>query len=82
MRSKDTDLLRDYILEARAEMSVAYAKKESLRQSIQDMLTAAVASGDVSSKEQLDEWWSTLDMASKALRGVPFDVWKAMSKKS
>lgn len=82
MKKKAIDLLRSYIAEAKIEMGSTYAKKEKLRQSIQDMLSSSIALEEISSEEQLAEWWSTLDMATKALRGVPFEVWKAMAKKS
>ena len=73
---KDEDILRKYVAEAVGRIAPSYLKKEAVRQGLQDLLEAAVASGEVSSDEGLSDWWATIDMASKALRAVPLAAWK------
>jgi hypothetical protein len=48
---------------------------------LQELLQGEVATGSVTSQEELDEWWSTVEMATKALKMVPFEAWKSMNKK-
>ena len=71
----DEDLLKCYITEAIA-MGSQYQRKEELRQRLQDMLEEAIDHGEIRSQEQLADWWNTIDMASGALRGVPYEIWK------
>lgn len=54
--------------------SKGYMKKEELRQALQSLLEARVSSGDIASQEDLDNFWSTIDIASRALKSIPFDV--------
>ena len=54
-------------------------KKEEIRQHLQDHLTSLVAAGKITNQEELDEFFATLEMAAKALGGVPIEVWQKMS---
>ena len=78
-------LIRQFISEAlggkKVGASKSYMKKEELRQKLQELLQGEVATGSVTSQEELDEWWSTVEMATKALKMVPFVAWKSMNKK-
>lgn len=76
----DSFTLKRLVREAVVAASSSYMKKERVRESLQRVLQDAVASGEVSSQDELDDWWNTLDMATSALRAVPFDAWKRAKK--
>jgi len=65
--------------EARIAAHPDYMKKEAVREHIQEHVVELVKSGEITSQEELDAFWVTTDMAVKALKGVPFDVWSKMS---
>jgi hypothetical protein len=77
--------LRHLFAEAMAEARIAahpdYMKKERVREHLQKHLMELVSSGEIKSQEDLESFWSTCDMAAKALKVVPFDVWSKMSGK-
>lgn len=81
MKRESIKLLKDFILESRAEIGKGYKKKEVLRESIQEILKNEILSKEISSKEELLEWWKNFDMAANALRAVPFEVWYAISER-
>lgn len=60
--------------------SVDYMSKEKVREELQKMICTFINNNSISSKEQLDEFFKTLDTASKALKMVPYEVYKAISK--
>lgn len=65
--------------EAKITASDSYMKKEKVREHLQQHLTELVKSGEIKSQEDLEEFWTTVDMAAKALKVVPYDVWTKMS---
>ena len=54
--------------------SQSYMKKEGIRQALQNVVQEYVASGRIKNQEQLEEFWDAVDLSSKALRGVPYEV--------
>lgn len=81
MKKESVKILKDFILESRAEIGTEYKKKEALRGSFQKILENAISSGEISSKEELLEWWKNFDIAASALRSIPFEVWSKIMKK-
>ena len=85
-----SDLLKRYIQlqlkeelvrEGKISASRDYLRKEAIREKIQSMLTDAVASGDIKSADDLKSFFSTIDMATSALKGVPIEVWLRTASK-
>lgn len=74
------NLIKEFIREAVVAASAEYARKEDVREALQAVLQQFVSSGTISSQEELDSWWKSVDMSVLALRHVPLDVWKRMSK--
>jgi hypothetical protein len=54
--------------------SPQYMGKEAIRQALQNVVQEYVRSGKIKNQEQLNEFWDTIDLASKALKGIPYDV--------
>jgi len=77
--------LRHLFAEAMAEAKIAasdeYMKKERVREHIQAHVVDLVKSGEIKSQEDLEAFWGSADMAMKALKVVPYDVWTKMSGK-
>lgn len=68
-------LLGAGIEEAKVGASPGYMKKERVREALQQVVVGLVKSGDVSDEASLKELFATADMALKALKMVPIDVW-------
>lgn len=49
-------------------------KKEEIRQALYDILERRVISGEIGDQDGLDEFWKTVDMASRALRSIPYEA--------
>ena len=85
MEKNGETLIRRFITEVltgkKVGASKSYMKKEELRQKLQEFLQNEVAAGVVKNQEELDEWWSTVEMAAGALKMVPFMAWISMNKK-
>lgn len=81
MKNESIQLLKDFVLETHVDIGEEYKKKENIRKSIQDLLQVSIISADISSKEDLVEWWKTFDMASNTLRMIPFETWKTILNK-
>lgn len=69
-------LLKRYITEAMHGAGKDYLRKEAIKDVIQDALAERVASGEISDQAALDEFFATVDMAVRALRVIPLDVWR------
>jgi hypothetical protein len=65
--------------EAKITASDEYMAKERVREHLQQHLVELVKSGEIKSQEDLDAFWVTCDMAMKALKVVPYDVWTNLS---
>lgn len=67
------------VREVRVAASASYAKKERVRERLQQVIQDAVADGTVTDDASLADLFKTFDMATSALKMVPFDVWLKMS---
>ena len=78
-------LVREFVVEAlksgKVSASETYMKKEVVREKLQALLQDAVASGEIQNAKELEEWWKTVEMATKALKMVPLMAWQASGKK-
>jgi hypothetical protein len=54
--------------------SNAYMEKEAIRQVLYDFLVERIAVKKISTQDELTDFWKTLDMASRALRAIPYDT--------
>ena len=74
-------LFRQGLEEARGKVgaSAGYMKKERVRERLQEMIVEAIKGGDIADQKGLDEFVNTVDMAAKALKMVPFEVYKKMA---
>ena len=82
---KEEGLVREFVVEAlksrKVSASETYMKKEVVREKLQALVQEAVSSGEVQSAKELEEWWKTVEMATKALRMVPLMAWQSSGKK-
>lgn len=67
--------LRRFILEI-VKASPSYLKKEEIRGLLEDVIRSRVESGDISSQEELDDFYNDIATATLALKSVPYDVFK------
>jgi hypothetical protein len=78
-------LVREFIVEAlkssKVSASETYMKKEIVREKLQALVVEAVTSGEVQSQKELEDWWKTVEMATKALKMVPVMAWQSSNKK-
>jgi len=74
--------LRRLVREAKIEASPEYMRKEAIRQRLQDDVIARVVSGEIGDQLSLDEFFSTVDMALRALKGVRFETYAKIAGKS
>lgn len=57
----------------------SYMKKEQTREKVQAWIIEAIESGTIFDQKSFDEFVGTVDMSMKALKMVPFDVFKKMA---
>lgn len=80
------ELIREFVVESlksnKVSASESYMKKEAVREKLQTLVQEAVASGDVKNQKELEDWWDTVEMASKTLKMVPLMAWQSSNKKS
>lgn len=78
-------LVREFVVEAlksrKVSASETYMKKEVVREKLQALVQEAVASSEIQNQKELDDWWKTVEMASKALKMVPLMAWQTSGKK-
>lgn len=67
--------------ETRIAASKAYLKKEQVRELLQAMIAERVADGTIVDDETLAETFRDVELATLALKSIPFDVWSRMYKK-
>lgn len=60
--------------------SKEYMCKERVREVLQQLITGAVANGEVKNQKELDELVATVDMAAKTLRMIPYEVYAKLAK--
>lgn len=56
--------------------SDAYAEREAIKDDVQSILMKQIGLGKISTQDQFDEFFKTIDMTSKALRMVKFETYK------
>lgn len=74
------DLLRELINEI-VNISPEYMKKERVREAIQNVITGMVNAGEISNRQELENFFSSADMSLRALKMVPFETYAKISKK-
>lgn len=72
------DVLKEFINEI-VRISPEYAKKEKVRETIQSVIVSMVSDGRLKSDSDLENFFSSAEMSLKALKMVPFDVYKKLS---
>lgn len=80
-KTDDIRKLRKMVLEETIKASRDYMLKEKVREEIQALVLQKISSGQIKNEEALKEFWKTVEMASNALKMVPFDALKAVAKK-
>ena len=70
--------LRALVKETKIGASDSYMKKELVRERLQQMIVDMVRSGEIADQQSLDDFIVSVDMSAKALKMVPFDVFKKM----
>lgn len=70
--------LRNVISEI-IQASASYLKKERVREQMQALIVEQVKSGTISSDEDLNEFFKSVDMSVSALKMVPFQVYVSMA---
>ena len=73
------ELIAEAILEAKVCASSKYLKKEVTREKLQDIVVDLVGSGKVTNDDELKDLFNDIDIAAKALKMIPFEVWKKLS---
>jgi hypothetical protein len=71
--------LRTLISEA-IGASASYMKREKIREDLQRRVVDAVISGDINDEGDLQEYFETIDMAVKALKMIPYEVFTKIAK--
>ena len=78
-------LVREFVVEAlksrKVSASETYMKKEVVREKLQALVQEAVTSGEIQNQKELDDWWKTVEMATKALKMIPLMAWQTSGKK-
>jgi len=72
--------LQNLIREATARASDTYMEKERLREDMQARVVEAIVKGTIKDQKGLDEHFATVDMAVKALKMIPYDVFVKLAK--
>jgi hypothetical protein len=55
-------------------------KREKIREDLQRRVVDAVISGDINDEGDLQEYFETIDMAVKALKMIPYEVFTKIAK--
>ena len=76
------DLLKAVIKNVMQEIAIEipkfYRKKEAVRADLQNLIVSRLKTREITSKEELDDFFKTVEMSLKALKMVPFEVYKNM----
>lgn len=80
-KNKLKRLIFDFIMESKVAASASYMKKEEVRQSLQNLVSQKISSGEISDQESLDEWFATAEMSLKALKMVPLVAYQTTPAK-
>lgn len=71
--------LPSFVTEAIVRASKVYARKEAVREKLQALVLQAIASGEIKSQKDLDEFFGSLDLARTALASIPLEVYLKLS---
>lgn len=71
-------VVKNVIQEVTVEIPKSYRKKEAVRFDLQALIVSRVKSGEITSKEELDDFFKTLEMSIKALKMVPVEVYQTL----
>lgn len=74
-------LKKEEVCEGRIGAGKNYLLKEEIREKLQELITDRVKSRDIKSQEDLDSFFKDVEMASRALRGIPIEVFAKLAKK-
>jgi hypothetical protein len=75
-REDSIDKLRRIVLEETIKASREYMVKEKVREDLQKLIAARVASGEIKDEVSLKDFWKTLEMASLALKMIPVEAFR------
>ena len=73
--------VKSVIQEVAVEIPKSYRKKEAVRAEVQNMIATRIRNGEISSKEDLEEFFQALDMSFRALKMVPMEVFQGLKPK-
>lgn len=73
-------LFREGMEEGKIAASVDYMKKERVREELQGIIAARVASGEIQDEEALAQFIKDVDTSMTALKMIPFEVWKKLGQ--
>lgn len=74
-------LKKEEVCEGRIGAGKNYLLKEEIREKLQELITDRVRSRDIKSQEDLDSFFKDVEMASRALRGIPYEVFIKLANK-
>lgn len=73
-------LFREGIEEAKIAASPDYMKKEKVREELQDLIAARVASGEIPDQNALEQFIKDIHTSMTALKMIPYDTWKKLGR--
>jgi len=74
-------LFREGMDEAKITASADYMKKERVREELQNIIAARVASGEIQDQVQLEEFLKAVTLSVTSLKMIPLDVWKKLANR-
>lgn len=79
MLSELREVIRALVSEV-VSIPASYLRKELVRMDLQKMISERVKKGEITSEDDLREFFETVDMALKSLKMIPFEVYRASKK--
>lgn len=73
-------LFKEGVREGRIAASADYMKKEKVREELQGIIAARVASGEIPDEDSLQRFIQDVDTSMTALKMIPFEVWKKLGQ--
>tara|TARA_Y100000310_G_scaffold221871_1_gene223456 strand:- start:1406 stop:1639 length:234 start_codon:yes stop_codon:yes gene_type:complete len=70
--------LKQIIKEETVSASSEYMKKENVREQLQNMVLELIKNGDITSDDDIKEFFGTVEMASNTLKMIPFMVYNKL----
>jgi len=75
------ELFKQGLSEGRIGASEDYMKKERVREELQNLVAAAVASGEITDQASLERFLTDINTSMTALKMIPFEVWDKLASK-